>query len=233
MAESVFGRTNERVPRLWFGLMPGGDPEELVSAVCEEPCVVEVSGHTGMYGHLLWGKDVQIATIGGADIVRATDATHAGTLVGMHLVETLSALGRPGIDYYFLKVQAGVTEEQINGALNALDEAKSEGVIRFIGLYVEGAAQSVMGLWQFHDAFEAVMVSRNPGCEKEYESVRGMAQERRVGMVTCHPFNWGSKVPFFDALEVGFEPAGRETLAYYGAENPVLVGVKSAEEVRA
>ena len=232
MTRDVFGRTNERVPRLWFGLMTGGgDPSALVEEVCSEPAVVDVSGNAGMFGHLLHGKDVQIATFGGWEIAQCVDAASAANMVGAHLVETLSSLGRESIDYYFLRVRGALTEDQINGALNVLDEAKTDGVIRFLGLYVDGPLQTVMGMWRFHDAFEAVMVPRHP-LSDAYGGVKDFALEKRVGVATSHPFNWGKGVPFFELPGLSFEQEGAEGLAFYASDGPVLVGVRSAEEVK-
>lgn len=232
LTEGVFGRTNERVPRLWFGLMPGGDPAELVREVASEPAVVDVSGHAGLFGHLLHGVEVQTASFGGLEIENAGDANHAATLVGAHLVETLSSIGRSTLDYYFLRVRKRLREEQVLGALNVLDEAKGEGTVRFIGLYVEGDGSGATGMWQFHDAFEVAMADRNPAREEVFGAVKGMARERRVGLASSRPFNWGKGLPFFEMPGQSFEVEGAGVLSGYLAEHPVLVGVRSAEEVR-
>lgn len=231
MSQDVFGRTNVRVPRLWFGPLPGGDQEALIEEICQEPAIIDVSAGAGRYGHLLHGKDVMVCSFGGTDLSRATGGEHAASLLGAHLIETLSSIGRASVDFYFLRLKDRLGENVLNGALNCLDDAKNDEVVRFIGLYAEGESTIVQSMWQFHDAFEAVMIPRNPQREQEYQALAAMAIEKRVGLASCHPFNWGRGVPFFMQSALDWSD-GAKALAFYAQSGPVLVGVRSADEVK-
>lgn len=231
MEGRVFGRTNREVPRLWFGPLVGGDQSELIDEICKEPAVIDVSAGAGRYGHYLHGRDVMTCSFGGLELERATGAGHAADLLGAHLIETLSSIGRPSLDFYYLRLRSKLSEEVLNGALNCLDDAKGDGVVKYIGLYAEGDSRIVQSMWQFHDAFESVMLPRHPGREADYISLSGFANEKRVGVATCLPFNWGRQIPFFAMKGLSWEVEGVSALSAYSAENPVLVGVRSAQEV--
>ncbi|MES1227687.1 MAG: hypothetical protein ABUL72_03395, partial [Armatimonadota bacterium] len=120
-------------------------------------------------------------SMGGLDIERATEQSHATDLVQAHLIETLSAIGREYLDFYFLRIRRGLEEFQINGALEAIEMAKQEGHIRFIGLACDGPPLAALGVWQFHDAFEVVLTRDKDA----YDTLAPLARERRVGIVTC------------------------------------------------
>ena len=149
---------------------------------------------------------------GGKDLDRAVDEKHASDLVQAHLIETLSCIGREWIDFYFLVVSAPLEEFQINGALLALEMARQEGHVRFLGLESRGAPLSSLGLWQFHDAFEAVAFASSPQDRTFEETLLPMAQTRRVGT----------------AVRVANESAEVQRASELGA---ALVRVSSASQV--
>ena len=70
-------------------------------------------------------------------------------------------------------------EFQLAGVFGALEAARSEGHVKFIGLAAEGSALAALGTWQFHDAFEALLVGDKPGLDQ----LGPMAKERRVGVL--------------------------------------------------
>lgn len=154
------------------------------------------------------GADACLMALGGVDIERATDHNHASDLVQAHLIETLSAVGREYLDFYFLRVRRGLEEFQINGALEALEMAKQEGHVRYLGLCCDGPSLAVLGVWQFHDAFEVILIPRSQDDSEAYDTLAPVARERRVGIVTSQP------------------------LSERSSEHPVLVKVRTPEEVR-
>ncbi len=162
----------------------------------------------------------------------ATDDRHAADLIQAHLLETLSSIGREWIDIYFLRVRKNMGEAQISGALEAMEMARQEGHIRHLGLLSDGPALATLGLWQFHDAFEAIMVPRNPVIADQYQTLSPLAQERRVGIVSCKPLNWGYGLPVTDlASDEEKKPFATAVIASLCKEHPVLVSVRSPEEV--
>ena len=113
------------------------------------------------------------------DYILATDHDHAITLVQAHLIETLSAIGREKIDFYFLRVQRAAEEYQVSGVLEALEMARQEGHIGFVGLACDGPSLATLNLWQFHDAFDVVLIPD----AVSFETLAPLAAERRVGVV--------------------------------------------------
>jgi aryl-alcohol dehydrogenase-like predicted oxidoreductase len=181
-------------------------------------------------------------TIGGDEIKNATSEKHAAELTEAHFIQSLCAIGRDYLDFYFLRIGSHLSEAQINGALRALSSAKDEGNLRFIGIAAETDPGVVLTLWQFHDAFEVALTPRNHRIREPFEMLEPFAQQRRVGLITSRPFNWGYGLPFVALPSVW--RLRNLTQSFYGltlaqavlqdlAKNhPVLVGVRSAKEVQ-
>jgi aryl-alcohol dehydrogenase-like predicted oxidoreductase len=134
------------------------------------------------------GQDVLLQR-GTLQIELATSEDHATDLIQAHLIETLSAMGREMIDFYYLRIRRNLEEYQINGALAALEHAKQEGYIRFLGLMADGPAMAVLGFWQFHDGFDSVMIPRPVHSSRSLENLEPLAHKRRVGVVLTDCLN--------------------------------------------
>lgn len=180
---------------------------------------------------------------GGEEVGFANGARHASELVQAKLIQVLSALGREQIDIFFLRVDRALEEAQINGALEALETAKQDGLVGHIGLCAEGPALAVLGLWQFHDGFEAALIPHNPIETEAYDVLAPLAEQRRVGIVTYRPLNWGLGAPFtvlpsvwklrnLTQSKYGLS-IGQVALAHSAARHPTMVGVRTPEEVAA
>lgn len=206
MGTDILGRTNRAFPPVWLALSVPTSFEsddwarDLVAAAEAENTVIDISSNPALWGGQMRGTDACLMVTGGTDIERATETSHAGNLIQAHLIQTLSAIGREYIDFYFLRVRRGLEEFQINGALEALEVAKQDGHIRYLGIRCDGPSLAVLGMWQFHDAFEVIAIEDR----EAYETLAPLARDRRVGVVT-----YG-----------------------VGLEGPVLVPVRSPEEVR-
>jgi aryl-alcohol dehydrogenase-like predicted oxidoreductase len=170
----------------------------------------------------------------GPELSGTPDREGAARWIQAHIIETLSATGHETIDFYFLKVTRALEEYQIDGALSALEELKQEGNIRFVGLFADGPALAALGLWQFHDAFEAVLLSNNPVERETYQTLAPMAAERRTGILGLRPLNWGFGAPF-SVLQPDWTlngiTAAQAAIHFYSQRHPVLVGVRTPEEV--
>lgn len=210
VAQELLGRTNQAFPKVWLGLgtpaAPSGETwvQDLVQAAQAEKTVLDISSNPGLWGGQMRGIDALLMTQGGLEIERAPDETGATNLIQAHLIETLSAIGREWIDFYFLRVRRGLEEYQINGALQALSSAKEEGHIRYLGLSCDGPPLAVLGVWQFRDAFEVLFL---PGEDAVDQGLISLAQERRVGVVVAssdpsQPIGQCTLVPVRSAQEV-------------------------------
>jgi hypothetical protein len=188
METLLLGRTNARVSTTWLKPSVVGQPQEdglrsLVESCLASGVPLDLTTAPALWGGFLRGTDAFLTVAGNRDIEHAYDDRHAADLVSAHLLESLSAIGREHWDVYFLRIRTAIEEFQISGALEALEMARQEGHIRFLGLCCDGPAYASLAAWQFHDAFEVLMVPDN----ESYEVLSGMANSRRVGIV-CDGF---------------------------------------------
>ncbi|MCW5943787.1 MAG: hypothetical protein KIS66_16260 [Fimbriimonadaceae bacterium] len=224
MTERVFGRTNFRFPSVWLSLTVPESPSDgwvgaLVEAVLLTGVPLDVSSSPGLWGGAMRGTDATLMRTGNREVSRATDAGHAANLVRAHLIETLCAIGREHLDFYFMRVDEALEEHQVAGALMALDEARQEGHLRFIGLYAAGEPHAALAAWRFHDAFDAVMVPTPRNDREPYDVLAPLAHDRRVGFLGCRAF--GAGCPPDDRAAV---------IAERTREHPLLVPVSTPEE---
>lgn len=182
MNSQVFGRTNQVFPATWLSLQIPLDADEiqpLAEAAGQSGLPIDVSVAPALWGGKLRGTEAVLSCFSSTAYETATESAHAVDLTQAHLIEVLSCLGREHLDFYFVRVRQMVEEFQISGVLEALEWAKQEGHIRFMGLACEGPPLSSLATWQFHDAFEAVYLPNS-----EAESMLGtLARQRRVGIL--------------------------------------------------
>ena len=180
------GRTNETYPPVWLRLEMPALPEqdsvaEMVGAAVASGCPLDVSVGTSIWGpHLVAHQPVLLAR-STFEIEHAQDRNHAFDLVSAHLIMTLSSLTRPMLDFYCLRVRRAVEEFQLDGALEALETARQDGLVRMVGFAPQGSSLAAMSLWQFHDAFDIVLVPSSDAVTAE--TLVPLAQSRRVGVV--------------------------------------------------
>lgn len=183
MPSLVFGRTNRSLPDTWLRLTAGqtaDQTKELAQAAEATGTVLDISAGPAILGGFLRGTESPLMQLGGRDVESAADEAGAGNRVEAHLIETLSAVGRETLDFYFLTVRQAWEEVQIQGALAALEMARQEGLVLHVGLYAQGSPLSALGLWQFNDAFEALLVPNQP---EFLDTLGPLATQRRVGVI--------------------------------------------------
>ena len=178
----LFGRTNEPFPAVWLSpRLPSdsADIEPLGAALSKSSTVIDVSGQPALWGSFLRRTTQPVMAIGLEDVSRANSERHAADLVEAHLFQTLSAIGRETLDFYFLPIRKAWDEFQLSGVFSALEAARQEGHVRFIGIAATGSPLAALGVWQFHDAFEALLVTD----QTAYDQLNPVAKERRVGIL--------------------------------------------------
>lgn len=240
----LLGRTNLEFPRVWLSLSAPkqvGQHEALVESAISSGVPVDITSHPALWGGYLRGTSAFLTALSTVDYLHASDDKRAADFTQAHLIEVLSAIGREYIDIYFLRVTSAAEEYQISGVLEALENARQEGHIRFIGLACDGPSLATLGLWQFHDAFDVVLVPRNHNSQESYRTLAPLAAERRVGVVTSRPLNWGYGLPFVAIPDLW--RLGNLTRSFYGIslaqavvanlseDHPVMIGVRTPEEV--
>lgn len=190
MSSQFLGRTNRTFPPVWISLgLPRGPSEAdwapaLVKEALTANTVLDISINPGLWGGQMRGTDALLMARGNADIENATSSRHAFDLVQAHLLQTLSAIGREQIDFYFLKIRRVLEEFQIEGALEALASAREEGHIAHLGIDADGPGLAILGVWQFHDAFEVALLPNPKERSEDFSMLASLATERRVGIVS-------------------------------------------------
>lgn len=190
MSSQFLGRTNRAFPPVWLslGLAPGPAEIDWTPALVKEALaartVLDISVNPGLWGGQMRGTDALLMARGNSDIENATDSRHAFDLTQAHLLQTLSAIGREQIDFYFLKIRRVLEEYQIEGALEALASAREEGHIAHLGIDAEGPGLAVLGVWQFHDAFEVAILPNPSERPQDFSMLASLGAERRVGLVS-------------------------------------------------
>lgn len=237
MTSRVLGRTNRAFPPVWLRLtlsptlFQGEGLEALVEAAKASGAPLDVSAGPAVLGSYMRGADdlvlIQRSTV---DFERATDERHAADLIQAHALQTLSALGRETIDFYLLRVRRAIEERQLSGVLESLEMLRQEGHFKHAGLLCDGPSLATLGLWQFHDAFDVVVMPRNHYDDEAFRTLEPVAGKRRVGLVTTDPLEWRYGLP---VTSLG-EEANRlksAMVADLAKDHPVIVNVQSAEDV--
>ncbi len=181
---AVLGRTNRAFPPVWLELQVPPTPgdnwlENLVGAARSTCAPIDVSTSPGLWGNALRGCTNDLIARAGTTVEQATSTDHAAILMQAEILQTLCALNRELIDIFFFRLRGRLEENQIEGALEALEMAKQEGHISHVGLAAEGPAFAMLGTWQLHDAFELILIPK-----VNYSTLAPLAEERRVGLVT-------------------------------------------------
>ena len=186
MAPTLLGRTNREFPSTWLTLTPptagpsSYDLSDTVAAALESKLPLDISRSPALFGGMMRGRsDTIIVQFGSRDIERATDSNHAADLVQAHLIETLSSIGREWIDIYFLASHTVLKENQISGALEALESARQDGNVRYLGLFCGGDPSATLANWHMHDAFELFCAET----DQALQELAPMARQRRAGVL--------------------------------------------------
>ncbi|MEZ0325360.1 MAG: hypothetical protein ACAH95_05600 [Fimbriimonas sp.] len=178
----VFGRTNQSFPAVWLRLevpLVSSEIDSLAEAAVASGLPLDLSTMPALWGGKMRGSGGVLSCVSSADYERANDSGHAGNLVQAHLIESLSCIGREFWDFYFLRFRGSVSESILSGVFEALEMAKQEGHIRFVGLCSEGSASATLSMWSLHDAFDAILIPR----AEDVGVLGGMARQRRVGVL--------------------------------------------------
>lgn len=191
MQEGFLGRTNRQFNQNWWQLRaePSHSFEELVHAVRATESPIDLSFQPALFGPKLRGATNPILVQFGFDLENAIDEDHATDLTQATLIQTLSSIGQECLDFFILKVRKPLEEFQVNGALAAMDAAKTDGHIRYLGLASSANPITTLGLWQFHDAFDVILFPSSAWDADSDETLSPLAQTRRVGEVRTHVFS--------------------------------------------
>lgn len=213
MQKTLLGRTNRYVYPVWArgNLSGAGSAEEraerLMHALLESPIeTLDITPAPALWGRFLREVENTLQVVVASPVnllLQASDARVAANLIQSHLIETLCAIGREHIDYYFLSLHESPTEAQLSGALEALEIARQEGQVGATGVAAWGAPVAMLALWRSHDAFEVAMLPREADA---LQTLLPEARARRVGVIiptdTPHEaFQHGAQVALLSASQ--------------------------------
>ncbi|MGE0002754.1 MAG: hypothetical protein AB7F50_01765 [Fimbriimonadaceae bacterium] len=162
------GRTAQELPREWLGLRPG---DKVVEG---RPFWVE--GSPARWQGAL--RDSWIAARLGEWLELCGDEESAHRTLTADLVALLSGFGKGKIDLAVLSPRRALEPFQLEGAVRALEDARTEGLVGATGLASAGGSLSVLANWRFADAFDAVAFQGGIP-----EEARAVASERRSSLV--------------------------------------------------
>jgi len=223
----LLGRTNRIVPRIWLKpMLPELGLSEtwiegMTRALLTSGTILDISAQPGLWGSHLRGEEVRILRVGADYLPRLRDPQAAADQTQAELIETLSVIGRPKLDFYVLRLTRPCEDNVLDAALMSLEEARQDGLLGHFGLLAAETSLATLSNWQFRDAFEFMLIPRNQSRHAVYDELLPMAKSRRVGIVTTDP------------LEGTWGPESGEVLTQLSAEHPVLVPVSSPEEISA
>jgi hypothetical protein len=205
-----------------------------VEAALEARVPIDVSSGPALWGGQMRGADATLLTVANP-VEDAGDERSAADLAQAHLLQTLCALGRDSLDFYFLRVRSALPDYAIGGFMQAMEMAREEGMLRFLGICADGPVDDVRRVWQPYDAFEAVLLPRNHRDARLYDELEPLARSRRVGVATYRTLEWGFGLSFDTLLasaRVDDPELATAVVADLAADHPVVVSVRTPEEVR-
>lgn len=227
MTNILFGRTGRVVPNVWLGLIPTGSEEgnqALVQKALEAKTILDVTRAPALWGNHLRGVQVPLSLAIGQELRHNASPEAARTYLEGELLQTFSQIGGTQIDFVALACTGPMPENVVDAALQVLEETRQEGHIRHYGLWSAGHPMSTLALWQFHDAFEFVVVANNPPKSQGFEMLSSMAEARRVGVLSHEVLAWN--------LDEVTDEVATQSIQRARESGPVLVGVKSPHEVQ-
>jgi hypothetical protein len=207
--------------------------DALLEAASEANVPIDITSQPSLWGARIRPDNRFLTYVSSSHFENSVDEAHAANLVQADLIQTLSAIGHETIDIYFLRIRRAIEEFQINGILEALESARQEGHIRFIGLCCDGGPFAALSLWQFHDAFDVLQVPQNPFDHDAYDQLTPLARERRVGVVSSKTLDWLGDRPFETPTRAEERTTAISYLTRLSSHHPILATVRSADEILA
>jgi hypothetical protein len=170
-------------PVVSAGVDPSVEFVKIAEVVHEFGMTLDISAHPALAGKAAREVAVPIMVSGLRDIHRLDTPTAAIHEVNAHLLQAASAAGRQTIDAYFIEVERIPSDAVLNGMMEALEEAIQEEMIGRLGISDVGKSLATLGLWQFNDAFDFLLVDDNPGAWPATKGLMELATERRVSVI--------------------------------------------------
>lgn len=202
MIES-FGRTNQPAPKIWY--RPSGElvRDQAVSQIAQSPispnCVVDIHSDIILLGHAFSQTPARLMFIGGKEAWTAPDQRSAVDLMSGSILATLSAVRGKMIDFWFLDLDRAPEQYQLDGAIQALSEAKEDGLVGSICLRIKDNLYAGLSTWRFNDAFD--VITTRGIAPHDHAALIDLARERRVGVLLDASLDMGGDDNAISILE--------------------------------
>ncbi len=183
-SEILLGRTNQYVSQKWWALNPENinlDTQKIEKAA-EYNIPLDITNSTPYWGNLLYDlpNTSPIVLRCGASLSDAENFNHAVSLVQSHLLSNLCSTRRECINYYVLKPRDSIDLTLLDGALESLESAREDSLIKHIGLDLTQNTENLLNLWIQRDAFEFIII---PNHTEKYDILSSIAKSKNVGIV--------------------------------------------------
>lgn len=180
-----FGRTNLAVPEVWFRISPRAIKEDSIEVISKaldsEEYVVDIHNAPVLLGHALSESQARLMHVGDGLAWSTSSREAAANIVSANVLSSLSTLRGRQIDFWFLDLDRAPEQYQLDGALQALTEARQDGLIGSICLRITKNIYAGLSTWRFNDAFE--VVTTHGIRADDHTGIVGLAAERRVGLL--------------------------------------------------
>jgi hypothetical protein len=150
----------------------------LLAAAVATKLPLDLSLNTSLWGMGL-EPDTSIVVVGGIDIENAVSQEHAADLLESYLFQVICSLRGKSIETFFLDIRKPLKPHQIQGALETIETARTDGILKFVGLH-STSSDNLMSAWTDNDAFEFIMAPQ----DSLTETVVSLSRSRGVGLVT-------------------------------------------------
>lgn len=184
---------------------------------------LDITAQPGLWGGRLRAGDAFFTYVGNGDFATAPTRTEAANCLQADVIQVLSAIGREMLDVYFLRARGPVQEQRLDGALEALESARQQGHVRFVGLCCDCDPSAAPKLWEFHDAFELLLAPCSLTDHRAFDTLAAHARRQRAGMITARNLQGLGDGPL---RESALHP-----LRKVDAEHPALIPVRSARDI--
>jgi hypothetical protein len=169
VTESVGSTRKFRLPSTWIRLTtPPWDSAEVARFKDQKSqghVVFDITTSPAYWGSMLGSHEDLVMIQGGPDVAHAADQMSAANLVQAHLIEAMSAIGRPYLDFYFFQIRQELAPDKSVGAVHALKNAQEEGHIRNLGLAAD-SPKPALDFWQSNQIFDIALL-KAPNAELE------------------------------------------------------------------
>ena len=181
----LLGRTNLRVEQTWYSLQipsDNRDTEKLAERTFQSGHPVDLTAGKSVWGPHIKDSSSLLVFFGDDGFTKCRNRSDACDVVSSQIVEVLSSLLGKTIGLFFLPVARVVDAHCWEGAIEAVETARNDGLVSFSGLSCLGPGMAALLEWTYRDAFDVLCLHS----KDQEDTLLPMANDRRTGVVTTY-----------------------------------------------